>query len=153
MKNLYKMITLFLALLLSGGVYAQETDQEILNATIEKTVTITKDGTQFPMHIKIMEYRDYPETAKRYRDTAADKAAKVTKLVAIDEMKDGSIEHYLVVRYHKSITDSFEFKATPDGFAFLVDDRELKYIHGNGVYFLNNNDKDFFMVQEFRDIL
>lgn len=153
MKSIYKSFTFFMALLLTAGVIAQNADQGILNARIDKTIAIEKDGTEIPLHVKILEYRNYPETAQNQTDLKSDNSATVTKLIAIDELKDGNIEQYLVVRYRKSITDSFEIKATPEGFAILVDDRELKYLHGNGVYFVNNADKDFFMVEEFRDIL
>lgn len=153
MKLIYKTFTFFMALLLTGAVFAQNADQGILNARIDKTIAIEKDGTQIPLHVKILEYRNYPETAQNQTESKSDNSATVTKLIAIDEFKDGNIEQYLVVRYQKSITDSFELKATPEGFAILVDDRELKYLHGNGVYFMNNEDQDFFTVEEFRDIL
>lgn len=153
MKTIYKTITFFLALLFTAGSYGQDAKQEIMDATIEKTIQIEKDGIEIPLHIKILEYRDYPEAAKTFTDSKAEKAAKVTKLVAIDQMKDGNIENYLVIRYRKSITDSFELKSTPEGFAILVDDRELKYIHGNGVYFVDNADRDFFIVESFQNIL
>jgi len=153
MNYIYKSLTLILAILFTGGAMAQDADQEILDAQIDKTIAIEKDGIQVPVHIKILEYRNYPQTAQKQTDFVTDNSASVTKLIAIDEMKDGSVEQYLVVRYQKSITDSFELKATSEGFAILVDDRELKYLHGNGVYFVNNADKDFFMVEEFQNIL
>lgn len=153
MKTIYKSIPFFLALMFTAGAVAQDATQDVLDARIEKTITIDKDGTEIPLHIKILEYRNYPEAEATFTDSTVDKAAEVTKLIAIDQMKDGIIENYLVIRYRKSITDSFELKSTPEGFAILVDDRELKYFHGNGVYFVDNADKDFFTVESFQDIL
>ncbi|MBT8235375.1 MAG: hypothetical protein KJO04_04210 [Bacteroidia bacterium] len=153
MKYLNNILPLLLMLYTVNATLAQDGKSEIMNARIEKTFVIDQNGTKMPLFLKILEHRDYPEAHKLQSDSTKFEDAKVTKLIAIDEKKDGTYDRYIVLTYYRSLTDSFKLVARPDGFAIQVDDKELTYFHETGIYFVNNADKDFFKIEEFRDII
>ncbi|MBQ0740812.1 hypothetical protein J9332_41720, partial [Aquimarina celericrescens] len=77
---------------------------------------------------------------------------QVTKLIYIDNDMYSDYDKYIVLSYTKDAKDSFELKPTKKGFSVIVDNKNVEYIFGEGVYFVNNDDKDFFFVEEFDSI-
>lgn len=150
--------TLISLLLLTGFVgQAQHNNKGTMNASIHKTFAIEKDGTEVPYNVKVMEHRNYEMDLKknnqkmvnRDRDT---KPAEVTKLIAVDTNNDNEYEHYMVLKYKRNVTDSFKVVPTKKGFAVKVDDKTMEYFVSKGIYFIDNKDKDFFIVEEFKEI-
>ncbi|RIV46479.1 hypothetical protein D2V05_03785 [Flagellimonas pelagia] len=121
-----------------------------MNATTFKTFAIDHNGTEMPYHVKVVEQRKYPRDMEN-KDLKTE-AAKVTKLIAVDSDNDNVYEHYLVLKYNKSVTDSFEVVPTEKGFAVKVNDKSMEYFVGKGIYFINEKDQDFFTVEEFKEI-
>ncbi|MEO0900645.1 MAG: hypothetical protein AAFY00_01030 [Bacteroidota bacterium] len=73
-------------------------------------------------------------------------------MVAIDTNNDKQYEQYFVLKYRKSISDEFQVVPTKEGFAVQVDDNTLRLIESEGIYFINNEDQDFFTIEEFREL-
>ncbi|PRX53625.1 hypothetical protein [Flagellimonas meridianipacifica] len=154
MRNIITMLSLTL---MTASTYAQVGNQGSMNATIHKTFSIEKDGTEIQYNVKVMEHRRYP--MKWNKTDKGDinqghkyEAAKVTKLIAIDKNNDNQYEQYFVLKYRKSISDEFQVVPTKGGFAVKVDDKTLKLIEKEGIYFINNKDEDFFSIEEFREL-
>lgn len=78
--------------------------------------------------------------------------AKVTKMIVVDNTNDNEYEQYFVLKYRKSLTDTFEVVATKNGFAVMVDGTIKKCFDREGIYFISNDDEDFFSVTEFREM-
>ncbi|MEX0360163.1 MAG: hypothetical protein AB3N10_04155 [Allomuricauda sp.] len=156
MKNIFNILSLSLITLF--GLQAQNTNPGQLNASLNKTFTIQSDGTKTIYNIKVMEHRNYPvqmddmDKGKVNQDRETS-AAKVTKLIAVDTNNDDKFDQYFVLKYRKSITDKFEVIPTADGFAVKVDDQMIQHFKRDGIYFINNDDQDFFTVEEFREIV
>jgi len=155
MKTLTSILSIFLLTGLYG--YGQINDQGSMNATIHKTFSVEKDGTEVAYNVKIMEHRNYPMTLEKKEKKMVNqdrntKAAKVTKLIAVDSNNDNEYDHYMVLKYRRSVTDSFEVVPTAKGFAVKVDDKTMEYFVAKGIYFINNKDQDFFSVEEFKEI-
>lgn len=154
MKNL-KRLLLASVFLIGLNSFAQNTETtEVLKATITKKYHIEKNGKLIPYTLKIYENRmnniTLDESEKhQVNQTRKLTPAYVSKLVYIDSDKDNSYDMYMVIRYKKSLNDSFEVVATEKGFAVDVDERHMEYILGEGVYYVNNSDRDYFIVEEF----
>ncbi|WP_435623309.1 hypothetical protein [Flagellimonas sp.] len=154
MRNIITMLGI---MLITAPSYAQIDNQGSMNATIHKTFSIEKDGTETQCNVKIMEHRRYPvkweeQDKGKLNQSREYAAAKVTKLIAIDNDNDKEYEQYFVLKYRKSISDEFQVVPTEDGFAVMVDDKTLRLIEDEGIYFVNNNDQDFFTIEEFREL-
>lgn len=154
-----KTLTTFLSIFILTGMagYGQSQDSGHMNATIHKTFSIEKDGTEVPYSLKVMEHRNYPMVLKQkemsqVNQNRKEKPAVVTKLIAVDKDNDQNYDHYMVLKYRRSVTDSFEVVPTKKGFAVKVDDKTMQYFVTKGIYFIDNTDKDFFSVEEFREI-
>ncbi|MDC6361779.1 MULTISPECIES: hypothetical protein [Flavobacteriaceae] len=154
-----KILTTFLSIFILTGMagYAQSQDSGHMNATIHKTFSIEKDGTEVPYSLKVMEHRNYPMVLKQkemsqVNQNRKEKPAVVTKLIAVDKDNDQNYDHYMVLKYRRSVTDSFKVVPTKKGFAVKIDDKTMQYFVTKGIYFIDNTDKDFFSVEEFREI-
>ncbi|TAI49490.1 hypothetical protein [Flagellimonas allohymeniacidonis] len=155
MKNLLSFFSI--ALLSISVLPAQENSQGTMDATLHKTFTIETDGTQTEYNVKVLEHRKYPVTLSaedkgKINQDRETSAAKVTKLIAVDTDNDNEHEQYFVLKYRKSLTDTFELVATEKGFAVKVDDKTMQYFAREGIYFINNDDQDFFTVEEFKEL-
>lgn len=154
-----KTLTTLVSLILLTGFfgYAQDSTEGTMNATIHKTFAIEKDGTEVPYNVKVMEHRNYPvaldnkdkQMVNQDRNT---QPAQVTKLIAVDTNNDKEYDHYMVLKYRRSVTDSFTVVPTEKGFAVKVDDKTMEYFVQKGIYFIDNDDQDFFSVEEFKEI-
>lgn len=154
-----KTLTTFLPIFILTGMvgYAQNQDSGHMNATIHKTFSIEKNGTEIPYNLKVMEHRNYPMVLNEKEKSHVNqnrkaKPAVVTKLIAVDKDNDQNYDHYMVLKYRRSVTDSFKVVPTKKGFAVKVDDKTMQYFITKGIYFIDNTDKDFFSVEEFREI-
>ncbi len=146
---------LSIALLIPMTSSAQSEINGKLNSTVEKTFTVKADGTDTQYKLKILEARKYPMVWEKEDKGDVDQdrkttAAKVTKLIAVDTDSDNEYEQYFVLRYRKSLTDTFEVVPTQSGFAVMVDGSIKKHFDREGIYFINNDDQDFFSVTDFR---
>lgn len=155
MKTLTTLATIFLLTGFMGQ--AQNTANGKMNATIHKTFAIEKDGTEVPYNVKVMEHRNYPVSLDKKDQAMVNqdrntKPAQVTKLIAVDTDNDKEYDHYMVLKYRKSVTDSFKVIPTKKGFAVKVDDKTMEFFVAKGIYFINNEDQDFFSVEEFKEI-
>jgi hypothetical protein len=155
MKTLTTLATIFLLTGFMGQ--AQNTANGKMNATIHKTFAIEKDGTEVPYNVKVMEHRNYPVSLDKKDQAMVNqdrntKPAQVTKLIAVDTDNDKEYDHYMVLKYTKSVTDSFKVIPTKKGFAVKVNDKTMEYFVTKGIYFINNEDQDFFYVEEFKEI-
>lgn len=154
MKNIISLLSLSMLTILT--LSAQEKTGK-LSATTHKTFTIKADGTATQYNIKILENRDYPMAWKKEDEGKVDQdrksmAAKVTKMIAVDNDSDNEYEQYFVLKYRKSVADTFEVVPTNNGFAVKVDGNIKQHFSREGIYFINNSDEDFFSVIEFREI-
>ncbi|RIV73190.1 hypothetical protein [Flagellimonas aequoris] len=155
MKTLTTILSLFLLTGLAG--YGQSKDSGQMNATIHKTFAVEQNGTEVPYNVKVLEHRNYPlvlnqKEQKMVNQDRNAKPAQVTKLIAVDSDNDNEYEHYMVLKYRRSVTDSFKVVPTKKGFAVKVDDKTMQYFVNKGIYFIDNKDQDFFLVEEFKEI-
>lgn len=155
MKNIISLLSLSLITLLT--LSAQEKNEGTLSTTTHKTFTINADGTETKYNVKILENRNYPIAWKKEDKGKVDQdrkttEAKVTKMIAVDNDSDNDYEQYFVLKYRKSVTDTFEVVPTSNGFAVMVDGTIKQHFNREGIYFINNSDEDFFSVIEFREI-
>lgn len=155
MKKIATLLSVFVLAAVSG--YGQSENPGKMNAMIHKTFSIEKDGTEIPYNLKVLEHRNYPMALKggdknKINQDREAKPAVVTKLIAVDTDNDQDYEHYMVLKYRRSVTDSFKVVPTKKGFAVKVDDKTMQYFVNKGIYFINNKDQDFFSVEEFREI-
>jgi len=153
MKKILSILSI--ALLIPMTLSAQSEINGKLNSTVEKTFTVKADGTDTQYKLKILEARKYPMVWEKEDKGDVDQdrkttAAKVTKLIAVDTDSDNEYEQYFVLRYRKSLTDTFEVVPTQSGFAVMVDGSIKKHFDREGIYFINNDDQDFFSVTDFR---
>lgn len=103
MKNMFTILGLTLLTSFTISAQVQEKSGE-LNTTINKTFTIEKDGTETQYNVKIMEHRNYPMKWEKQDKGMIDRdreyiAAKVTKLIAVDNDNDNDYEQYFVLKY------------------------------------------------------
>lgn len=155
MKNILNIISLSLITLMT--LSAQADHKGTMSSSVKKTFTIKADGTETKFHVKILETRNYPmawneEDKGKVNQDRKTKAAKVTKMIAVDNDSDNEYEQYFVLKYRKSLTDTFEVVPTKNGFAVMVDGSIKKHFDREGIYFINNTDEDFFSVTEFREL-
>lgn len=157
MKTLTTLLSLSLIIWAGTHSHAQTKSQGQMNATIHKTFSLEENGTEKAYNVKVLEHRNYPmafekSDRKKMDQDRESQPALVTKLIAVDSNNDKIYEHYMVLKYERSVTDDFSVVATDEGFAIKVDDRTLKYFVKEGIYSIENKDQDFFSVEEFREI-
>ena len=155
MKYLFAIICFSILPVLQLTAQVKSTGK--MQATVHKTFTMEKEGTLHQYNIKVLEHRDYPmewegNDPGTINQDREDVAAKVTKLIAVDMDNDNQYEQYFVLTYRKSVTDEFKLVATKNGFAVKVDNKTMQYFAKDGIYFIENKDQDFFIVDEFREV-
>ena len=156
MKNLNKVILIVCCLFMINS-YAQQHPTEKMKTTTVKKFAFEKDGKKIPYEIKVFENRNYvlkldKKDKGQLNQDRVKSPAYVTKLIFINNDMDTSYDRYIVLRYEKFPDDSFELIPTKKGFGVKVDKKYVEYIMGEGVYYVNNEDKDFFVVDEFMTI-
>lgn len=138
----------------SQQISAQETmnNSGIMNASTESTFSYKKNGVDYPYYITVREKRSYAPSFKTTDsgiENMQSKPAYVAKLITIRNPQNDFDNRVISLKYKKQVTDSFELVSTSKGFAVMVDDKTLEYILGEGIYFANTADKDFFIVDQF----
>lgn len=157
MKTLKALLSIPILLLIGVSGHGQSKDPGVMNATIHKTFSVEENGIETAYNVKVMEHRNYPvaldkSDKKMVNQDRNAKPAQVTKLIAVDSNNDKEYEHYMVLKYRRSVTDDFTVVPTDEGFAVKVNGKSMKYFVKKGIYFIDNKDKDFFSVEEFREI-
>ncbi|WP_299216304.1 hypothetical protein [uncultured Aquimarina sp.] len=154
-----KMIKLITALLITftlTGAIAQS-NRQVIKTRTTKTYEFKKDGKTIPYRITVYKtgkskvMLDDSDKGKLNQDRKIS-PQQVTKLIYVDNDLYSDYDKYIVLRYSKDANDSFELKPTERGFKVIVDNKNVEYIFGEGVYFVNNADKDYFFVDEFDSI-
>ncbi|MCL5129325.1 hypothetical protein [Algibacter sp. L4_22] len=150
-----KIVVMMLLFLTVTNINAQE--EQKTETTTNYTVNIeTMDGMTIPYKMTVYEtkkskIRFAEEDKGKIDETAIYTPEHVTKLIYIDKYADGDYDSYIVLRYIKSPSDSFKFEPTKRGFTVDVDKKNMEYILGKGVYFVNNKDANNFFVTEFNE--
>ncbi|MBQ4820543.1 hypothetical protein [Aquimarina sp. MMG016] len=155
MKTIKILITFVLTITLTGAM-AQE-NKQVLKTKVTKTYNFKKDGKTIPYRVtvyktaksKVMLQESDKEKLNQSRKTVPQ---QVTKLIYVDNDLYSDYDKYIVLRYTQDANDSFELKPTERGFKVIVDKKNVEYIFGEGLYFVNNADRDFFFVDEFDTI-
>ncbi|GAA4106841.1 hypothetical protein GCM10022393_01530 [Aquimarina addita] len=147
-----KIITTILLIFSMSNSIAQE--KQVESTTTVHTFNFEKDGKTIPYRIKVhkkvaSKVKLAKEDADKLNQARKATSDQVTKLIYVDNDEYDDYDKYIVLKYMKDPTDSFELKPTKRGFSVLVDNKNLEYIFGEGIYFVNNEDADFFIVEEF----
>ena len=156
MKSIKQMLTVVIILFMYSG-FAQNNSNEIMKTTTTKKYTFEKEGKKLEYELKIFETKNYvlkfkDEDKGKLNQGRVKTPAFVTKLILVNNDSDKSYDRYIVLKYKKSPSDSFELVPTTRGFAVNVDDNHMEYIMGEGVYRVDNKDHDYFTVDEFDKI-
>ncbi len=155
MKMIKLITTLLITFTLTGAI--AQSDSQMIKTRTTKTFEFKKDGKTIPYRVTVYKTSKTPlklnsaEKGELNQDRKIT-PAQVTKLIYIDNDMYSDYDKYIVLRYTKDANDSFELKATDRGFKVIVDKKNVEYIFGEGLYFVNNADKDYFFVDEFDSI-
>jgi hypothetical protein len=149
----FKIVVTLLLFLAITNINAQN-EQELETTSVYAANIETIDGKIIPYKIGVNETRKSTIKFATKDKGKIDKTAiyspeYVTKLIYVDKGADNVYDTYIVLRYKKDPNDSFEFNPTKRGFTVEVDKKYVEYIFGEGVYFVNNKDADYFYVTEF----
>ncbi|WP_062055393.1 hypothetical protein [Aquimarina longa] len=155
MKTLKLIVTLLIIFTLTSTV--AQSNKEIIKTKVTKTYEFKNNGKKIPYRItiyKTAKSKVILEKADKGKLNQSRKISpqQVTKLIYVDNDMYSDYDKYIVLRYTKDANDSFELKPTERGFKVIVDKKNVEYIFGEGVYFVNNEDKDFFFIDEFDSI-
>ena len=146
-----------LALLMATTMMGQK-NVEVKKSVIEKTFNVEKDGTKFPYRVKVYNsvksqvvLKD--EDKNKLNQSRKEVADYVSKFIYVDNDTDDAFDKYIVMRYWKDNSDTFELVPTAKGFKVVVDGKYVEYIFGEGFYQVDSPDKDFFMIDQFDPIV
>ncbi|MHA7056960.1 hypothetical protein ACWGOQ_0007050 [Aquimarina sp. M1] len=151
--NITKLITAFLITFSITGVIAQSNSQMMKTKTT-KSFEFKKDGKTVPYRVTVYKSSKTPLKLQKEEKGELNQdrkitSSQVTKLIYVDNDMWSDYDKYIVLRYDKEGNDSFELKPTERGFMVVVNKRNVEYIFGEGLYFVNNADRDFFYVDAF----
>nr|WP_298998085.1 hypothetical protein [uncultured Allomuricauda sp.] len=158
MKNKFiAILAIMMSCVFSAQAQEEKENDKIagkMMASTTKTFTFTKDGTSFPYQVTIHENRNYTTSFDKEDKGKIDQdrlstPAKVAKLITVYNDREPAYNRLIVLRYDKQVTDTFKLIPMENGFAVKVDNQSVNYILGEGLYFTNTNDKDFFAVDIF----
>lgn len=148
-----RIVVMILLFLTVTNINAQKEQKKETTTTYTMNIE-NMDGITIPYKITVFETRKSKikfanEDIGKTDKTRISTPNYVTKIIYIDKEADGDYNNYIVLRYVEDLKDSFEFKLTKRGFAVEVDKKYVEYIFGEGVYFVNNKDADWFIIEEF----
>ncbi|WP_343911047.1 hypothetical protein [Aquimarina litoralis] len=154
--NILKTLMIVVISFSMTNMIAQSNSQTVETKTT-KTFEFKKDGKTIPYRVTVYRTSNTPLKLKKTDKSKLNQERKsmneqVTKLIYVDNDQWDDYDKYIVLRYEKDPNDSFELKPTDKGFKVVVDQKNVEYIFGEGLYFVNNEDKDFFFVDEFDTI-
>ncbi|MBP2830714.1 hypothetical protein J8281_00825 [Aquimarina sp. U1-2] len=155
MKAIQVIATLLITFTLTNAVAQSNT--QMMKTRTTKTFEFKKDGKTIPYRVTVFKTSKTPlqlksEDEGQINQNKKSVPAQVTKLIYVDNDMWSDYDKYIVLRYNKDGDDSFELKPTERGFKVVVNKKNVEYIFGEGLYFVNNDDKDFFYVDEFDSI-
>ncbi|WP_299257710.1 hypothetical protein [uncultured Aquimarina sp.] len=150
--KIIKIITTLLIAFTLTGISAQT-----VKTKTTKTYNFKKDGKTIPYRVTVYKTAKSKTVLNKADKDKVNQEIKVsdkeiTKLIYVDNDIYDDYDKYIVLRYTKEADDSFELIPTDKGFKVVVDNKNVEYIIGEGVYFVNNIDKDYFFVDEFDSI-
>lgn len=156
-----KIYLFCMTLLFVGHTFGQQ-DSDTKQVEKMKTSTVykfnyQKNGSSIPYKITTLVKKESPvklknEEVKKTNYDRADTPNYVTKLMYVDDSIDDTMDKYIAIRYIEDDSDSFEIQPMDNGFRVIVDNRKAEYVFGEGIYFVNTEDRDFFMVDEFASL-
>ncbi|MGB5820268.1 MAG: hypothetical protein WBG90_12350 [Saonia sp.] len=154
MRTVKVLLSTIMIFALSQGIAQTENTSGTMNTTVTKTFNVEKNGTKIPYKVMIQENRMYTSKFDKSDEGKVDQdrmstPARVAKLIVVRSEVDDTYNRFIVLRYDKQVTDTFKLTSTDKGFAVKVDDKTVEYIIGEGIYFANTADEDFFVVDEF----
>ncbi len=154
--KIVKIITTLLLVFSVSGIVAQSNSQMMKTRTT-KSYEFKKDGKTIPYRVTVFKTSKTPLKLNKDEKGELNQdrkivPAQVTKLIYVDNDMWSDYDKYIVLRYNKEDNDSFVLKPTDRGFKVVVDKHHVEYIFGEGLYFVNNADRDFFFVDEFDSI-
>ncbi|MFD2565134.1 hypothetical protein [Aquimarina rubra] len=155
MKILKIITTLLITFTLTGAV--AQSNSQMMKTRTTKSFEFKKDGKSVPYRVTVFKTSKTPLKLQKEEKGQLNQdrkivPAQVTKLIYVDNDMWSDYDKYIVLRYNKDANDSFELKPTDRGFKVIVNKRNVEYIFGEGLYFVNNADRDFFFVDEFDSI-
>ena len=135
------------------GQDEQDSVEKIKTSTVYN-FNYKKDGTSIPYKVTTFVKKESPIKLKDEDIAKTNYDRKntpnyVTKLMYVDNSMDDTMDKYITVRYIEDKNDSFEVQPMDNGFRVIVDNKKAEYVFGEGIYFVNTEDRDFFMVDEF----
>lgn len=151
-----KIVATFLILftfITAFGQDKQKTVEQMKTSTVYK-FNYQKEGSSIPYKITTFVKKESPIKLKNEDVAKTNYDRKntpnyVTKLMYVDNSMDDTMDKYITVRYIEDKNDSFEVQPMDNGFRVIVDNKKAEYVFGEGIYFVNTEDRDFFMVDEF----
>ncbi len=155
MKTIKLIATLLITFTLTGAI--AQSNSQMMKTRTTKTYEFKKDGKTIPYRLTVYKTSKTPlkldpKEKGELNQNIKTTDAQVTKLIYVDNDMYSDYDKYIVLRYTKDANDSFELKPTERGFKVIVDKKNVEYIFGEGVYFVNNADRDYFFVDEFDSI-
>ena len=133
---------------------AQSQEKGKMSSSKKKTFTIDHNGKKTVVELNIYENRNYEmkwdkaDKGKIDQDRTS-ALAKVTKLIALKSNHETINDRFVVLRYDRQVTDTFEVLPIPNGFMVTVDQHKIRYVFKKGKYVVDTPDNDFFIVEEF----
>ncbi|TDQ23895.1 hypothetical protein [Tenacibaculum caenipelagi] len=151
-----KIAVMLLPFLIVTSINAQENKQRMETTNVYIVNVETMDGKTIPYKIRVNETRRSrikfaSKDKMKLNQARAYSPQYVTKLIYVDKDVDNIYDTYIVLRYKKDPNDSFKLKPTKRGFNVEVNKKYVEYIFGEGIYFVNNKDADYFFVTEFEE--
>ncbi|UZO81113.1 hypothetical protein NBT05_01225 [Aquimarina sp. ERC-38] len=149
----------FLALFIVFSTYGQTSEKPVdkVSTSTVYTFNYKKGSSSIPYKITTFKKKVSPiklenEDEKKVNYNQEDTPDYVTKLVHVDHMVDDTLDQFIVLKYIEENADSFEAEPTDKGFIMLVDGKQAEYIFGEGIFFSDKENKDFFIVNEFASL-
>lgn len=148
-----KIAAMLVMLLSLTGIYAQTEEQTKTTTTYTVNVQ-TKDGIEIPYRITVKEtiksnVNFAQEDREKIDQTRIDSPEYVTKVIHVDNDSDNTYNRYIVLRYLNVSNNSFALVPTNRGFMVNVDQKSFEYKFGEGLFFSNYNDAEYFFIDEF----
>ena len=140
-------------------ISAQEVSS-VENDKMEETtlITIPTTNKDLTYRMKIVEQKEYPFAFEKEDKGKIDQdrvilPPYITRTIYIDNDKDKYYDKKMVVRVLKSYEDKIEIIPTQKGFDLNIDDKPMgKDISRSGYYLTDEDDNDYFVIEEYSSI-
>ena len=150
MKTLKNLMTL-IALVAVTGMTAQKINKQVTQEEMTKTYEINQGDRIIDYTIKIntketgyvtMKNEDLPKKEQ----TRVENKKTITKLISIDNDADSSYDNIIAVTYLTKDDANFKIQETDEGFAIIIEGKELRYNFLKKEYNVTKKDTDTFEV-------